>query len=136
MSFASLWKEAVQKGSELAEQAQKTASQVAVQAQKKGSQLAEQAQAKGQQLIQENKIIRDAVETASQTADRIADGYKKLNDSVSEILVLKLHALLKDVDFQASIVALEKVRKEKNINVSPLVDILQKMDEWTKGGKK
>ncbi len=74
-------------------------------------------------------------ETATTAAGAVSSLFKSATDSVANFTSLKVKELLRGVNLQASIDALNKHQKETGTDVSVLVDFIKRLKNFSEDGK-
>ena len=86
------------------------------------------------QSIAENETLQtvkqSAVDMAQRAGKAISETTLKWKDDFVRVLEIKLKSLLKNFDFQKTISDIEKVGKEKNIDVAPLVNFINQLQNF------
>lgn len=86
------------------------------------------------QSIAENETLQtvkqSAVDMAQRAGNAISETTLKWKDDFVRFLEIKLKSLLKNFDFQKTISDIEKVGKEKNIDVAPLVNFINQLQNF------
>lgn len=84
--------------------------------------------------IAENENLQSmkesAVDMAQKVGNSISETTSKWRDDFVHFLEVKIKSLLKNIDFQKTISDIEKVGKEKNIDVAPLVKFIYQLQNF------
>lgn len=114
-----------------------TASQkVAETAVKSANVVAEKATIAGQTVAdtatKSAKTVADAVAVVS---DKVSDISKSTYDSMCEFAAEKIKSMLRGVDLQSAIVALQKQQEETGVDVTKVVNFINQLKEFSEDGK-
>ncbi|MGM9833858.1 MAG: hypothetical protein ACI31A_09280 [Candidatus Limisoma sp.] len=122
---------------EVAQDASRVAGETAVDARKKFNDVSKnvsETAKKVRQSIAENETLQSvkqsAVDMAQRAGSAISETTLKWKDDFVRFLEIKIKSLLKNLDFQKTISDIEKVGKEKNIDVAPLVKFINQLQNF------
>ena len=118
----------------------KTASQVAntvsETATAAGQKVAETATAAGQKVAETATAAGQKVaETATTATGAVSSFFQSASDSVANFTSMKVKEMLRGINLQASIDALNKHQKEKGTDVTALVNFIKRLKDFSEDGK-
>lgn len=121
------------KAAEAAAAAQKAAVEATVVAQKTAAEAAETVQ----------KVAGNAAKTVDSAGKAIGDAASSAKSSMQQwaedflvVITLKLKELVRQIDFEKTIANVEKVGKEKKIDVTPMLNFIRLLQNFAEDGKR
>lgn len=98
--------------------------------------VSETATAAGQKVSETATAARQKVaETATTATGAVSSFFQSASDSVANFTSMKVKGMLRGLNLQASIDALNKHQKEKGTDVTALVNFIKRLKDFSEDGK-
>ncbi|MGN0231626.1 MAG: hypothetical protein ACI4A8_05375 [Muribaculaceae bacterium] len=100
-----------------------------------------QTAASVQKAIDENETVKSVKKTVGEITDKAGivvseakASMDKIVDDFIGLIIIKLKGLIAQIDFKQTISDIEKAGKENDIDVTPLVNFIKQLQNFSKNG--